>query len=308
MDFDVELEELLYGGDMDIVQNKDKSFEFRQPYLIEQILTLLEIDDKVQSRPVPVCKPLLCKDKNGEPRVRHWKYRSAVGMLNYLQGSTRPDISMAVHQCARFSNDPKLAHERAVLKIGKYLLATKDRGIKFKPDSSKGIECFVDADFAGAWDKADADNPENVLSRTGFIIFYCGCPVFWCSKLQTEIALSTAESEYIALSQATREVIPFVNLLKEISQYMKLSIKPSQMKCKLFEDNTSCITIAEGKKFSPRTKHISLKYHWFRSFLSGPNKLLEIQYVNTKEQVADILTKPIDKELFESLRKKSNGW
>ena len=128
---------------------------------------------------------------------------------------------MVVHQCVRCSKYPKLAHEQAVSKIGKYLLATKDRGIKFKPDSSKGIECYVDADFAGAWDKADANNPENVLSRTGFIIFYCGCPVFWCSKLQTEIALSTAESEYIALSQATREVIPFVNLLKEISQYMK---------------------------------------------------------------------------------------
>ena len=80
------------------------------------------------------------------------------------------------------------------------------------------------------------------------------------------------------------------------------------MKCKLFEDITSCITIAEGERFSPRTKHIALKYHWFRSFLSGPNKLLEIEYVNTKEQIADILTKPIDKELFESLRKKSNGW
>ena len=82
-------------------------------------------------------------------------------MLNYLQGSTRPDISMAVHQCARFCNDPRLAHERAVMKIGKYLLATKDRGIKFTPDSSKGIECYADADFAGAWDKADANNPEN---------------------------------------------------------------------------------------------------------------------------------------------------
>ena len=99
-------------------------------------------------------------------------------MLNYLQGSTRPDISMAVHQCARFSTDPRLSHERAVLKIGKYLLATKDRGIKFTPDPSRGIECFADADFAGSWDKADSNNPENVLSRTGFIIFYCGCLSF----------------------------------------------------------------------------------------------------------------------------------
>ena len=57
---------------------------------------------------------------------------------------------MAVHKCARFSNDPKLAHEHAVLKIWKYLLVTKDRGIKFKPDKDKGFECYMDADFAGA--------------------------------------------------------------------------------------------------------------------------------------------------------------
>ena len=90
---------------------------------------------------------------------------------------------MVVYQCARFSNDPKLAHEGAVLKIGKYILATKHRGIQFKPDSSKGIECYVDADFVGARDKADADNPEKVLSRTGFIIFivdvlYSGAPSY----------------------------------------------------------------------------------------------------------------------------------
>ena len=313
-DFDVELEDAIDGGDVsrflgvDIVRNNDKSFELRQPYLIDRILKLLEIDDKVNPRNTPVTKPLLHKDKDAANRVRPWNYRAAIGMLNYLQGSTRPDISMAVHQSARFCTDPKITHERAVMRIGKYLLNSKDRGSKFTPDYSKGIECYVDADFAGSWDKADADNPQNVLSRTGYILYYCGCPVLWCSKLQTEIALSTAEAEYIALSQATREIIPFVNLLKEIKNYMDLDIGNSQMFCKVHEDNTSCITMAESKRFTPRTKHISLKYHWFRSFLSGPNKLLEINHVPSKEQIADIFTKPFDESLFLHLRKKSNGW
>ena len=74
---------------------------------------------------------------------------------------------MAVHQCARFCVDPKITHERAIMRIGKYLLGTKDRGMCFTPDITRGIECFVDADFAGSWDKDDANNPENVLSRTG---------------------------------------------------------------------------------------------------------------------------------------------
>ena len=126
--------------------------------------------------------------------------------------------------------------------------------------------------------------------------------------MQTEIALSTAEAEYIALSQATREIIPLVNLLKEIKPYMQLQIKDSEMYCTIHEDNTSCITMAESQRFTPRTKHISLKYHWFRSFLSGKNKLLTIKYVNTKEQIADIFTKPLDPELFFHLRKKLMGW
>ena len=203
-DFDVELEEDINKGDvsrylgMVIDRNKDKSFEMKQPFLIDRILALLEIDDKVHPKSTPVVKPLLHKDKEADPRVRTWNYRTAVGMLNYLKCSTRPEISMAVHQCARFSIDPRITHERAIMRIGKYLLGTRDKGIRFTPDKSRGIECFVDADFAGSWDKADAGNPENVLSRTGYIIFIHGCPVVWSSKLQTEIALSTAEAEYIA--------------------------------------------------------------------------------------------------------------
>ena len=200
-DFDVEMEEDIDSGDisrylgMVIDRNNDKSFEIKQPFLIERILKLLEVDDNVHSKTTPVTKPLLHKDKDADPRVRKWNYRAAVGMLNYLQASTRPDISMAVHQCARFCIDPKVTHERAIMRIGKYLLSTKERGIKFTPNKDRGMECYVDADFAGSWDKADSGNPENVLSRTGYILYYYGCPVIWSSKLQTEIALSTTEAE-----------------------------------------------------------------------------------------------------------------
>ena len=227
-------------------------------------------------------------------------------MLNYLQ-ATRPDIAMAVHQCARFSNDPKVTHERAVMRIGKYLLGTKDRGVLFTPDKSKGIVCFVDADFAGSWDKEDAGNAEKVYSRTGYIIFIFGCPVIHASKLQSEIALSTAEAEYIALSQSTREVIPIINLLKELNESLNLGMKPSDLQCTLYEDNTSCISMAESQKFTPRTKHISLKYHWFRSYTKGSKKIINIKYVNTKEQIADMFTKTLDKSVFTYLRRKSIG-
>lgn len=100
---------------------------------------------------------------------------------------------MAVHQTARFLNEPMLSHEKAIMRLGRYLLDTRKHGIIYKPDRSKGLECYVDADFAWGWTQADASNAENVLSCTGYVIMYANCPILWVSRLQTEIALSTAE-------------------------------------------------------------------------------------------------------------------
>ena len=83
----------------------------------------------------------------------------------------------------------------------------------YAPDSKCGLEVWVDADFAGGWNPEEAGNADNVYSLTGFVICYAGCPVYWQSKLQTEIALSTAEAEYIAMSQALRETIPLATLM-----------------------------------------------------------------------------------------------
>ena len=115
----------------------------------------------------PVEKPLLHKDVQGKPRKHSWNYRTAVGMAGYLQGSTRPEISMASHQCARFVNDPNRSHERAMIRLVRYLKSTSTRGTVYTPKPELGLECSVDADFAGGWTQADADD---VLSRTVYII------------------------------------------------------------------------------------------------------------------------------------------
>ena len=87
---------------------------------------------------------------------------------------------------------------------------------------ANGLEFYADADFAGGWPSCDHTNPECVLSRMGFVIIYARCPLTWCSKLQTKIALSTTEAEYIALSQAMREVIPFMNLMVKVGDIFPL--------------------------------------------------------------------------------------
>ena len=204
---------------IDIRHLSENKFEIVQPFLIDRIVTLLglannEFDVSTNGKATPVGKPLLSKDLEGKPRKLKWKYRTAVGMLTYLQGNSRPEISMAVHQTARFCNNLMLCHKQAIMRLGRYLLHTRDRGIIYETDISKGLECCVDADFAGGWSNADADDADNVMSRTGFIIMYTNCPVYWRSALQTEITLSTAEAECIALSQSLREVIPLMTLMK----------------------------------------------------------------------------------------------
>jgi len=286
-----------------------KGFQLSQPFLIERIIQALGFDlatTKGARDDVPAGYPLLSKDEDGPDSKANWKYRGLIGMLGYLQGTTRPDIAMATHQCARFSNSPKLSHERAVKRIGRYLLDTRDKGIIYKPDISRGLECFVDADFAGGWKDGDHNAPESVLSRTGYVIMYAGCPITWGSKMQSEIALSTTESEYIALSTAMREVIPFLNLMKEIADIFGLLTRKPVFRCTVWEDNESCITVAKSPKFTPRTKHIAIKYHHFRRFVS--DETLIIKSIDTAEQIADIFTKPLTKKSFCHLRQKLLGW
>ena len=287
----------------------DQGFTLTQPFLIGRIIEFINFDPattKGARGNTPAGYPLLSKDTDGPDRKATWKYRAAIGMLGYLQGTTRPDIAMATHQCARFSSDPKLSHERAVKRIVRYLLDTQDKGLIFRPDKSRGLECYVDADFAGGWKDGDQTSPESVLSRTGFVIMYAGCPITWTSKLQTEIALSTTESEYIALSTAMREVIPFLNLMKETSDLFGLNDNQPIFKCKVWEDNESCIKVAKSPKFTPRTKHIAIKYHHFRRFVQDGT--IDIRSIDTKEQIADIFTKPLPEATFVYLRRLLMGW
>ena len=154
---------------IEITHNEDSSFEMSQHFLIDRLLSILGLGDNEfdLSTKTAVSKGLLHRNMAGKLRKLSWKYRTDVGMMSYLQGHTRPDISMPVHKTSRFCNNPMLCHEKTVTSIGRYLLGTKTRGIIYKPDKSRGLECYIDADFSGGWNQADTDNAENVLSRTG---------------------------------------------------------------------------------------------------------------------------------------------
>ena len=154
-----------------------KCFTLSQPFLIDRVIQALNFDPKTiksATNNTPAGYPLQNKDENGPARKAFWKYRGIIGMLGYLQGTTRPDIAMSTHQCARVNNDPHLSHELAVKRIGRYLLDTREKGMIYRPDITRGLECYVDADFSGGWKDGNNDSPESVLSRTGFVIMYSG--------------------------------------------------------------------------------------------------------------------------------------
>jgi hypothetical protein len=131
------------------------------------------------------------------------------------------------------------------------------------------LEVYVDADFAGNFDKNESHLRDTARSRHGYIIMYEGVPITWKSQLQTEIALSSTKSEYTGLSYALREAIPIMNLLKEMKTMgIPITGANAKMHCKVFEDNSGALEIAKIHKYRPRTKHLNVKLHHFRDYVT----------------------------------------
>jgi hypothetical protein len=170
---------------------------------------------QLTNTPTPATS-ILHADKEGLAQQESWNYPSIIGQINYLAQNSRPDISFAVHQCARFSKEPKDLHEKAVKHIIYHLQCTIDKPLIMKPNNNLSLDAYCDSDFAGAWHQEFAHLRDSCLSRTGFIIVLAGVPIHWSSKLQTEITLSSTEAEYIAIIKCCRALLPIRRTIKDI--------------------------------------------------------------------------------------------
>ena len=250
-----------------ISKQKDGTIHMSQPHLIDQILTDLRMNDErtgIKSTPAASSK-LLSRHSESKDFDKSFNYRSVIGKLNYLEKATRSNIAYITHQCARFTMCPKVEHGGAIRWLARYLKGTRDKGTYLRPDTTRGLEVHVDADFAGNWDQKETQDRDTTRSRHGYIISYAGCPITWKSQLQTEIALSSTESEYTGLSYALREAIPIMQLINEMSENgIEINHATPKIKCKVFEDNSGALEMAKEYKYRPRTKHLNNRLHHFR--------------------------------------------
>jgi histone deacetylase 1/2 len=147
-----------------IERRTDGSITLSQPYLIDQVLNdlnLLHSDPKLKYKPKAQDTParstiIVDRDVDGEPHDQNWSYCSVIGKLNFLEKSLQPDLAYAVHNAARFSSDPKVSHSKAMKRIGRYLLGSRDKGIVMRPDPSRSVEVYADADFCGLFNAETA--------------------------------------------------------------------------------------------------------------------------------------------------------
>ena len=205
-------------------------------------------------------------------------YLSAVGSLMYLATCTRPDIAYTVSVLARFNANPARVHWQAVKHLFRYLKGSLDLQLTYGPAATK--ELFVtysDSDYAG-----DSDT----LRSTGaYVVMMGGGAVDWSSKLQSVVAQSTTEAEYIAANQAGRDIAWMQNLLFDFDY--NLSHLPST----LYMDNNSAIAVAKNPEHFGRLKHIQLRLYWLRDVIEEGE--IAPEYVQTDMMVADVLTKAL---------------
>lgn len=228
-------------------------------------------------------------DFDNKPFENRELYYQAVGCLNYLACTSRPDIAFATNLIARAMSDPRQKNWTQVKRLFRYLKGTIDYSLNYSNDTTnidyRKIVGYSDSSFAPPTD------PKR-KSIGAYIFTYNGGAISWSSKRQTVVALSSCEAEYIALTEAGRESQWLVKLHQEINQTREPIL--------IFEDNTSAIKVSGNNSFSDRTKHIDIRFHYIRELIE--EKKVIVRHCPTDQMPADALTKGLNKIKFALFR------
>ena len=253
----------------------------------QYIQMLLKKYRMLDANPVstPVDQKLLKNDGHSKP-VNSVQYQTIVGSLLYAAMATRPEIAHAVSVVSKFCASPTTAHMTAVKRILVYLKGTLNLSLQYSVgDIQSQLTGYSDADFA---------NDETRHSTTGNVFIMSNGAISWLSKKQTTVALSTTEAEYVALSSAAQEAVCLRSLLDDL--HIDIS-KPTL----IYEDNQSAIAVAMSQNtVQKRRKHIDVRHHFIQEAIQ--NGTICVHYCPTDHMIADILTKPLARGQFETLR------
>lgn len=215
------------------------------------------------------------------------KYRQAIGTLLYIAGVSRPDIAAPVHILSRRCENPRQKDWNSVKKVIRYLNSTKKLKLKISSEQKPVLSIYCDADYGS--DKSDRKSTSGILITLGTNA------IQWKSKKQTCVALSSAEAEYIALTEGCRELKHMLTLLEDLDLKQSLPVP-------IYEDNQSTIKLAQSEKLSSKVKHIDIKRHYIHDLVNKSE--IKLVYCPTEMMAADLLTKPMPKVRLEKLRLK----
>jgi len=212
-------------------------------------------------------------------------------MLLYLVKYTRPDIANAVRELSKALDCPSPAAYKEMLRVIKHVLDTRDLAIRVAPIDLLNDEwiiiAFSDSDFGG--------DKETRISIAGFILYLMGVPISWRSKGQKSVTLSSSEAEYVALSEAAKEIKFVYQLLISMGMKVKLPII-------VRVDNLGAVFMSENVSVSQRTKHVDIRYRFVQEFvLDG---FIKVMFVKTEDNDADIFTKNLGGDLHDRHSKK----
>jgi Reverse transcriptase (RNA-dependent DNA polymerase)/gag-polypeptide of LTR copia-type/Pol polyprotein, beta-barrel domain/GAG-pre-integrase domain/Integrase core domain len=223
-------------------------------------------------------KLLKSTDGDGYKSVDPRHYQSIIGSQMYAMLCTRPDIAFAISQTSQFNTNPNSTHEAAAKRALRYLNGTMDLGITFSGRLGMKLEGYSDADWAGGEDRR---------SISGNLFTLAGGTIVHSSKKQNSVALSSTESEYMAVVQAAKESIWIQRFVKELGR----NLDNGKV---IYVDNQGAIALANNPEHHARTKHIDIQYHFIRECVE--NDLIELKYCPTEDMVADGLTKALAKD------------
>lgn len=254
-----------------------RTMHIHQTEYIHKILNKFNMhESKPASTPMDAKINLLISDQIAEEVDKKW-YQSAIGSLLYAALGTRPDILYATITLGKYASNPSQTHISSVKRIFRYLRKYPNLGIEYS--NNPYLIGYADSDYAG--DKS------TYKSTSGYAFFFGNGPISFQSKLQSIVALSSTEAEYISLCNSAKEATFLQELLKEIGYYKQDNIP-------IYSDNNGAILLSQNPVFHARTKHINVRYHFIRQKVT--DKDISVHYINTNQQKADGLTKALPKQ------------